>query len=403
MVNSVVSNLNKESNMFDSIKGRIVFEAVAPDSEKFINTIMASCIVADKIQYNNGKIIGKIYKRDFNELKKVGNSCDAQISILEKNGLLFDVLKYKKRIGLLAGVIISIMIIHFLSDLVMIIDVYGNESVSDSHVLALAKDTGIHIGAHISDIDLRNAERIMVSSSDEISWIGIRSSGCKIQIEVYEIDNAPYVIQKNIPCNIISSKDAQIVDIKNVYSGMLMQMLNNGVKKGELLISGTVEDGKGGVYYTHSIGDIIGRYTETMTFVQPYCDEIIDYDDQITRKSIHILGFKIPLYIKNKEYDNYEVKENITYVNLFGIQLPAGMIYMEYKPYSIQQIEYDREDVEKIILDKIEQYELNFLNNQEITVIDKKIEFVEKNDSLKAIVRYTVEGNIGISKEIMVK
>ena len=389
--------------MFNNIKGRITFEAIVPDSEKFINTIMSSCIVADSIQYKNGKIIGEIYKSDFNELKDVGESCDAQISILEKNGLIFDILKYNKRIGLFVGIVILIFMIAFLSDIVMIIDVYGNEKISDSRVLDLAKDSGIYIGAHISDMDLRKAERVMVSSSDEISWIGIRSSGCKIQIEVYEVENAPDVIQKNIPCNIVSTKDAQIVDIKNVYSGMLVQMLNNGVKKGDLLISGIVEDGKGGVYYTHSIGEIIGRYTETVTFTQPYCDEIIDYANPVVRKSIHILGLKIPLYIKINEFDNYELSETITYLNLFGIQLPAGTMYSEYRPYCVQQIEYSREEAEKLILDKIDQYERNFVNNKDMIVIDKTIDYVEKDNGLKAIVKYIVEGNIGISKEIMVK
>lgn len=403
MVNSAVLSLNKENAMFDNIKGRIKFEAIVPDSEKFINTVMSSCVVADSIQYKNGKIIGEIYKRDFNELKDVGKRCGAHISILEKKGFVFDVLKYNKRIGLMIGIIVIIFIIYFLSDIIMIIDVYGNEHISDSRILDLAKDSGIHIGAHISDIDLRKAERVMVSSSDEISWIGIRSSGCKVQIEVYEVDSAPDVIQKNIPCNIVSTKDAQIVDIKNVYSGMLVQMLNNGVKKGDLLISGTVEDGKGGVYYTHSMGEIIGRYTETITFTQPYCDEKINYDNPIIRKSIHILGFKIPLYIEINRFDNYELNETVTYLDLFDIQLPAGMIYMEYNPYSIQKIEYSRADAESIILNKIEQYELNFLNDPKITVIDKKIEYVEKDDSLKSIVKYTIEGNIGISKEIMVK
>ena len=180
-------------------------------------------------------------------------------------------------------------------------------------------------------------------------------------------------------------------------------MLNNGVKKGDLLISGTVEDGKGGVYYTHSIGEVIGRYTETITFAQPYCDEIIDYANPVVRKSLHILGLKVPLYIKVNEFDNYELSETITYLDLFGIQLPAGITYMEYRPYNVQQVEYSREEAEKLILNKIDQYERNFINNEDIIVVDKTIDYIEKDNGLKAIVKYIVEGNIGISKEIMVK
>lgn len=389
--------------MFDSFKGRITFEAVSPDTSDFINAIKESCISADNIRYKNGKIIGEIYKNDFAELKEVGNSCNAQISILERSGIIFDVQRYKKRIGLVVGAVIALWIIVFLSDIVMIIDVYGNEKISDSRILSLANDAGIYIGAHISDIDLRKAERVMVSSSDGISWIGIRSSGSKVQIEVSEMDNIPELVPKNIPCNIVSTKDAQIVGINNVYSGMLVQLINNGVKKGDLLISGTVDDGKGGVYYTHSIGEIIGRYTETITFTQPYIDEIIEYTDKSVVKSIHFLGCKIPLSLKKNNLENYEFNEKITYLELLGIQLPIGMVYSEYKTYTIQQIEYDSEQAKNILLDKIKQYEHNFFADEDVIIIDKKVEYVEINGSLKASVRYTVEGNIGVSKEIMVK
>lgn len=389
--------------MFNSIQGRITFEAVVPDTSDFVNAIRSSCISADNIQYKNGKIVAQIYTRDLNELKKVGNSCNAQISIVEKKGIIFDILKYKKRIGLLIGGVVAVLIIYFLSNIVMIIDVFGNETVSDSYILSLANDAGIYIGANISDIDLRNAERIIVSSSDEISWIGIRSSGSKIQIEVCEMDKSPAIVPKNIPCNIVSTKDAQIVGIKNVYSGMLVQMLNNGVKKGDLLISGTVENGKGGVYYTHSIGEIIGRYNESVTFTQCYNDEKIDYQNKIIKKSIHFMGLEMPIDVKKVSSEKYELSEKVTYLRLFDIQLPMGIIYSEYKPYCVHHVEYSYEQAKAILLDKIKLYELNFLSNDNISIIDKEIEYIEMEKSLKATVRYTIEGNIGTSKEIIVK
>ncbi len=389
--------------MFNSIKGRITFEAIAPDVNSFINEVRKSCISVNNMQYIKGKIIGKIHRKDFTELMEVGSKYDVKISILEKTGLFFYIQRYKKRIGLILGTVIAWCIIMFFSDIVMIIDIYGNEKISDSHVLALANDAGIYLGAHISDIDLRRAERVIVSSSDEISWIGIRSSGSAIQIEVYEFDNTPQVVSKNIPCNIVSAKDAQIISINNVYSGMLVQLINNGVKKGDLLISGTVEDGKGGVYYTHSIGEIIGRYTEKITFTQNYNDEIIDYNEKNVVKSIHFLGLKIPITLKRNEFENYEFCEEITYLDLLGIKLPLGIIYSEYRPYSIEQIEYDFEQAKSILNDKIRQYEHNFLINEDVVIVDKKVEYTEINGSLKATVKYIVEGNIGVSKEIMVK
>ncbi len=389
--------------MFNNIKGIITFEAVAPDSNEFINSLKQSCISANHIKYKNGKIIGCIYNNDLDELKRIGNIHNAQISIIRKRGAIFTVQKYRKRIGLLIGFIVSLIMVAYLSDVVMIIEIYGNQTVSDKEVISLLNDTGIHIGTLISEYDLRRAEQQIVSSSDNISWIGIRSSGSKLQVEIREMDTAPEVVQENIPCNIVAAKNAQIVDIKNVHAGMLVQMLHSGVKKGDLLISGTFEDGKGGVYYVHSRGEIIGRYNEQIVFKQAFSEDKNIFDETYTKKTIHFFGIKIPLNFFSTEFENYEYDEEITYMNLFGIQLPIGMIYSEYKPYKTETVQYNEEQAKAILMNKISLYEYNFLENEDIRIIDKSVTYEVNDNKLYSVVNYTLEGNIGITKEIMVK
>lgn len=389
--------------MFEYIKGIIDFEIIVPDPNSFINIIKESCITVEAVQLKKGKITGQIYKKDFIEFKNICNLCNAQMCIVNQSGLVYKIEKYKKRIGIAIGVMISVLMLFFFSDTVMIVEVYGNENISDKEILSLANDTGIYIGANISELDLRKAERILVSSSDKISWAGIRSSGCKIQIEVDETYDAPELVEHNIPCNIVSSKDAQIVEIKNIYSGMLVQMLNNGVKKGDLLISGIVEDGKGGVYYTHSFGEIIGRYTEVISFTQKYIDDSVSYKEKEIEKDLHFFGLRIPLHFGNKVFETYESDEDVTYFEVFGIKFPIGIIYSEYRPYNVKQVEYTEEQVKGILNDKINMYESNFLNKDDIKIISKEAEYIKINGGIKVIVRYSIEGNIGICKEIMVK
>lgn len=389
--------------MFSNIKGIIKFEAIAPDTNYFINLLKKSCITSNDIQYKTGKITGSIYRKDFIELKKIAEKCSAQISILEKSGAIFTIQKYKKRAGLLIGFLTSLFLVIYMSDLVMIIDIYGNNTITDKQILSLLNDNGIHIGTHISEIDLRTAERKILSSSDKISWIGIRSRGSKLQVEINEMDNSPEIIPMNIPCNIVATKDAQITEIRNVYSGMLVQMLNNGVKKGDLLISGVVENGKGGTYYSHSIGEIIGRYTDKIEFVQPYSDEEICFSDTITQKHLHFFGLKIPLSIIKNNFELYEYDEDITYLQLSDLQFPIGIIYSKYKPYTINEINYSSEQAKAILMDKIYMYELNFLKKDDIKILNKEIEFKEAEDGMHALITFTLEGNIGASKEIIIK
>lgn len=389
--------------MFDNIKGIVTFEVVTSDTNRFINILKDSCIITNNVEYQNGKIIGNIYNTDFAELKKIAEICNAQISVLKKKGAIFTVQKYKKRLGLLIGFILAFFMVIYLSDVVMIIEIYGNQTIPDKEIISLLDEAGIHIGSLISKQDLRKAERIVIASSEKISWAGLRSSGCKIQVEIREMDMSPEVVQKNIPCNIVSSKDAEIVAIKNVHSGMLVQMLHNGVKKGDLLISGTFEDGKGGVYYVHSMGEIIGRYDEKVVLKQPLLEDKVFYSEKYNKKTIHFFGIKIPLSVKQIDFKQYEVDKEISYLKLGDIQFPIGIINSEYRPYETMAVQYNEEQAKIILMDKISMYEKNFMNNDELKIVDKQVKFEITSDAIYAVVEHTIEGNIGINKEILVK
>lgn len=387
--------------MFDNIRGVITFEAVAAEPEKFANMLKTSAVSVYDMRTERGKIYGNIYKSDFEDVKKIAKSCGAQICIFSKKGLFFTLFKYRRRIGMIIGLILAFMVTVYLSNVVMIVEVYGNETLTDKQVESILKDYGISIGSFIPSIDLREAERLITSSVDNIAWIGLRSTGCKIQAEISETVSPPKIIPTSVPCNIVSSRDAQIVDIKNVHMGMLIPMLYDGVKKGDILISGTVEDGKGGVYYAHSMGEIIGRYTEKVVFQQQFTDNRYEYGNEIHRKTFYFFGLKIPLYICKNNFENYEYDEEIRYVKLWNIQFPIGVILSDYKTYEIKQITYNSEQVKAILEDKIKLYEYNFFDDGDINIIDKEIYFSESNDKIVAVVKYTLESDIGITQEIM--
>ncbi len=387
--------------MFNNIRGVITFEAVAAEPEKFANMLKTSAVSVYDMRTERGKIYGNIYKSDFEDVKKIAKSCSAQICIFSKKGLFFTLFKYHRRIGMIIGLILAFMVVVYLSNIVMIVEVYGNETLTDKQVESILKDYGISIGSFIPSIDLRETERLITSSIDNIAWIGLRSTGCKIQAEISETVSPPEMIPTSVPCNIVSSRDAQIVNIKNVHMGMLIPMLYDGVKKGDILISGTVEDGKGGVYYAHSMGEIIGRYTEKVVFQQPFTDNRHDYGEEIHRKTFYFFGLKIPLYIGKNNFENYEYDEEIRYVKLWNIQFPIGVILSDYKTYEIKQVTYNSEQVKAILEEKIKLYEYNFFDDGDIKVIDKEIYFSESNDKIVAVVKYTLESDIGVTQEIM--
>lgn len=125
---------------------------------------------------------------------------------------------------------LSVGIIAFLNDRVMMIEIGGNETISDSRIISLLEDTGISIGSRISDIDLRQAERRIKGMDKDVGWIGIRHTGSRVVVEISELTEPPKMQSKNTPCNIVASRDAQIKNVR-LYSGMLVPMVGDGVKR----------------------------------------------------------------------------------------------------------------------------------------------------------------------------
>ena len=389
--------------MFDNIRGVISFEAIAPEPEIFINNLKASSVSVTNLRCKGNKLAGEAYWSDLEDIRHIAEADGVQMSISKKRGGVFTVRKYRLRAGLAVGFFLAVILVAYLSNVVMSIEVFGNETITDKQVESLLNDCGIHIGAFIPSVDLREAERIIVSESEEISWIGIRSSGCIIEAEITEADKPPEMIPTRTPCNVVSAKDAEIVAIHDIYMGMLIPMLHDGVKKGDLLISGTVEDGKGGVYYAHAMGKIIGRYDEKVTFFQPYSEEKLQYTEKITRKTLNFFGLKIPLYVGRNNFEQYEYDEKVSFLKIFNIQLPVGIMYSEYKLYDTEIEEIPQEKAVQLLEEKISLCEKNFYSEEDMTIIGREVFFSETEEGMTAVVKYTLEGDIGVTKEIMAK
>ncbi|MDE6709913.1 MAG: sporulation protein YqfD [Oscillospiraceae bacterium] len=180
-------------------------------------------------------------------------------------------------------------------------------------------------------------------------------------------------------------------------------MLHDGVKKGDLLISGTVEDGKGGVYYAHAMGKIIGRYDEKVTFFQPYSEEKLQYTEKITRKTLNFFGLKIPLYVGRNNFEQHEYDEKVSFLKIFNIQIPIGIVYSEYKLYDTEIEEIPQEKAVQLLEEKISLCEKNFYSDEDMTIIGREVYFSETEEGMTAVVKYTLEGDIGVTKEIMAR
>ena len=235
----------------------------------------------------------------------------------------------------------------------------------------------------------------------DIDWVGIKHIGSRVTVEINEMTSPPEMERKNTPCNIISSHDAQITGVK-VYSGMLIPMVGDGVKKGDVLISGVVDTKYGRSFYVHSIGEITGIYTEKMTFSEKYVTEEKVCTGEVCAKALKIFGHKLiysPAELPTGDYEYSETEERVTFL---GISLPLYKITGHYRLTENRSLTITKEQAEQNIAKRAEKFEHNFLDG-DVTVINRNIEKKYDKNGATFVYTYTIEGEIGEEKMILAK
>lgn len=390
------------NEMFKNIRGIIRFKACGENIYKFINGIRDSHIVCTSQCCKNGFFYGQIYKRDAEKVCALAEEFGINIEITEKKGLRFKAYGYRFRFGIILGILLVLGFVFYLSNIVVSIEVCGNTMVTEEQIIAALSDIGIYKGKFIPDINFRSCEQRLRLSIPDIAWTGIRHTGSRIVVDITEAVDPPEMVRDDIPCNIVASQDAQIT-YAEIYAGKLMKKVGDGVKKGDIIVSGTVDTGNGHLIKKHAMGKITGIYKAEVSFRQEFEESGQIYTgEQETRKYFDFFGYRIPMFFKDVDMETYDYTESTNYFQFFGEGIPLGIVYSSYTPFVYDTVTYSQEEADKKLQQKTALHEKNFYDSKEITVLERNIEKRITKEYMEYTVTYLLEGEIGQDYEIYV-
>ncbi len=382
------------------IKEILSIKASGDNIYRFINAIREAHIVCTSQRCVNGIFFADIHSRDFKRIKSLAESSSVQITVIKDSGLMHKLRQYRFRYGIVLGLMLMLGAVFYFSNTVVTIEVCGSSKVTTAQVMAALEDIGIYKGRFIPDIDFHNAEQRLRLSIPQIAWTGIRHTGSRIIVDITEAVEPPEMVNDNIPCNIVSTKDAQIT-YTEVYAGQLIKKKGDGVRKGGIIVSGIADDGKGHFLKKHAMGKIRGIYTEKMIFTQPFSISGKVYGEDIQkRKYLDFFGMRIPMFINDPDTETFDYTEQVNNFSMFGIEIPFGIVHCTYEPFKYEKTEYSPEEAEKKLEEKASLYEKNFYGDSDITVLDREINKISNKEEMVFEVTYKLEGDIGEDKEI---
>lgn len=384
------------------IRGMLRVEAKGGGSlYKFINRLREEGIFCKEQRINGDTFYFTAKRRNKKLIILIAEELDIEIIIKEEPSIAGWLWKYRKRFGIPIGMILGAGLLIYCSNIVMVIDIEGNEILSENEIMAALEECSVKRGTFIGDIDFYKSEIYVRSCFDEIAWIGMRHTGNRLVVEIMETAEKPEMRNNRIPCHIVSNKTAQITKM-SVTSGKLIKQEGDTVKQGDVIVNGIWTDDNGHMTLYHSTASVTGIYEEDMTFFCPSVQIDRTFSDNIfEEKSLDLFSFKIPLTFDKKIFSDYNLRIQRIPMTLFGKELPISIdkkIFMEYENIETQLSNDQRKEN---LNHQMKLYEENFLSDCKI--IERKCKVIEKETATVMTVSYLIEGEIGIEKELFLK
>lgn len=349
--------------------------------EKIFSFLAQNRINVWNSRFENQKIRLYITVKDFKRLPKILKKSGIRVHILRKKGFPFFIKKYRKRFGIFMGIILFFVILQFMSGYIWIIDVTGNKTVTDGEILNSCESLGIKVGTKKSQIDTKNTVQDLLLKTDKLSWGSFNVEGCRLSVNVTEI--TPKGEDNSIATNLKAKSDGVITKI-DVTSGNCVVKVGDTVKKGDILVSGIIENAND-TKFVHSIGSVEARIEENITFEEEIIKNVKYPTGKVkTKKVLEIFNLKIPLYLGKTKGEFETVKDKET-LKLFSQKLP---IILHTKEFTFINEKIEKQTV-KEISETLEKRLLKSESENGFTIKNKEILVKDNNVILNALITKT--------------
>lgn len=366
----------------------IEFYGVYP--EKVLNICSKKGINIWSARFVKQRIRCKILVKDFLKLRHILRKSGIRVHIVDKKGFPFFIKHYNKRFGIFAGILVFFAFLYIMSGHIWIIEVEGIKTVKEQEIITLCGDLGIRTGMSSKNIKAKALAQELLLKSDKLAWASFNVEGSCLTVNVTEIKEKDE--DNSVPCNLVSASDGIITHI-DVTAGNCLVKVGDAVSKGDVLVSGIIEN-QNGTKFVHSIGKIKANCEDEITISQPLKSKMKYPTGEIKEKSVlEFFGIKIPLYI-GSEKGNYDFTTYVKQASLFGRKLPMTIYTKRFAFYKENTVNLSYEKACEMLEKKLSEQ-----SNGKI----KEKEFLQNDDSVELRVVIAENKEITRSENLIIE
>lgn len=386
----------KISHFFFGYKDIIVNEN---DSAKAVSALMNSSLPYDTLSLGEEGLRIRALPWIAGRIVKLLGKEGIDYQITSVGGLPGTAIRYRKRYGALAGLLLYAAIVFFSGRVIWSVEIEGNRVLEDGEIRDVLREHGVSVGARVRGIDVHSVENRIMISSDEIAWMSVNISGNTCRVEIRE-RQAPPEEERYAAANIVAERDGTILLFEDVRGNILLK-IGDYVREGELIVSGLYDSRFGGVRYTAAKGRVLAETERELV-----CDIPLKYEkkvytgEEFTEKYIIFFEKEIKFFGKcGNLYGSCDKIEMVEYFDPLGFgKLPFGIRTVTYRKYSTVTDERSEDEAKRLAYDGLMEQIAKL--GTEAELLGKEI-FTETGDGfLRGVARLRVVENIAKIKEI---
>lgn len=390
-----------EANRFAYWKGYLQVRIRSGCPERFFNICAARNIKMWEIRPVENEYEGFILIRDFKKLLPVVRKTKTRLFIRNRFGFPFFLRKCRKRKGCVAGFLLFFLILYYSSCHIWEISIDGNRIYSTDILMDYLSENGVFDGMNKKQVSCPEIERLLRNQYEDITWVSASVTGSRLFIRIQENTDIVVYYEEDSQqaADIVADRDAVIASIIT-RSGTPLVKKGDEVKKGDILVSGEVViyDDFGSEMrreYVRADADILGEVAYTYTDSQRYQYQYKQYTGNMQNGYAVTFGNRrLYLWAFPVSYEEFDSVSDLSKLKLgSNFYLPISLEKWYYKEYAICEGKYSKEEAEKLLQDRRNQYFQNFIEKGlQIIKNDVKIS-VEKN-------AVTASGQIVVQQKI---
>ncbi len=325
------------------LRGVVTIRITGAGIEELVNAAAADGLQLLAVRRTSREeTVCRVVLPDFWRLRPYLRRTGCKMRVVKREGTPFLLARLERRKFFVAGIALFIVGMYLLSSLVWRVEVKGNDKLADDLILQAAKQEGIY--PFQWSFKLRGADELskrLTAKLPGTAWVGVSQQGTKITIEVVE-STIPEPKELLSPRHLVANADA-VVTYVWAETGRPVVKKNTRVKKGDILISGTLGD-EDSMQTVVAKGEVKGLVWHEYNIVSPMTRKVKVYTGErkiqwyavAGGRALQVSGFgKAP-------FSKYEAVRREEQAAWRGLELPFGRMQQ-----TLLEVRYEERKVEE--------------------------------------------------------